>query len=95
MKQNLRVSLGAVVLALATLAAMIFAWLNFIQRETMNFAGNDLESYCQFIADKFMRTYPQTEGAQLTASEIPYSELTNTGLAFAPGGPDRAWPSAR
>src|SRR5271170_1585744 len=32
MKQNLRVSLGAVVLALATLAAMIFAWLNFIQR---------------------------------------------------------------
>ena len=34
MKQNLRVSLGAVVLALATLAAMIFAWLNFIQRET-------------------------------------------------------------
>jgi two-component system, NtrC family, sensor kinase len=36
MKQNLRVSLGAVVLALATLAAMIFAWLNFIQRETFD-----------------------------------------------------------
>src|SRR5260370_27905522 len=34
MRQNLRVSLGAVVLALATLAAMIFAWLNFVQRET-------------------------------------------------------------
>ena len=34
MKQNLRVSLGAVILALATLAAMIFAWLNFVQRET-------------------------------------------------------------
>ena len=33
MKQNLRVSLGAVVLALATLAAVIFAWLNFVQRE--------------------------------------------------------------
>ena len=33
MKQNLRVSLGAVVLALATLAAVIFAWLNFLQRE--------------------------------------------------------------
>ena len=32
MKQNLRVSVGAVVLALATLAAMIFAWLNFVQR---------------------------------------------------------------
>src|SRR5215467_8771195 len=32
MKQNLRVSLGAVVLALATLAAVIFAMLNFDQR---------------------------------------------------------------
>src|SRR5438046_316 len=32
MKQNLRVSLGAVVLALATLAALIFALLNFDQR---------------------------------------------------------------
>src|SRR5467141_131091 len=32
MKQNLRVSLGAVVLALATLAAMTFALLNFDQR---------------------------------------------------------------
>jgi two-component system, NtrC family, sensor kinase len=32
MKQNLRVSVGAVVLALATLAAMIFALLNFDQR---------------------------------------------------------------
>jgi two-component system, NtrC family, sensor kinase len=34
MKQNLRVSLGAVVLALATLAAVIFAWINFRQRES-------------------------------------------------------------
>jgi two-component system, NtrC family, sensor kinase len=32
MKENLRVRVGAVVLALATLAAMIFAWLNFVQR---------------------------------------------------------------
>src|SRR5215813_14200579 len=32
MKQNLRVSLGAVVLALATLAAVIFSFLNFDQR---------------------------------------------------------------
>src|SRR5260370_28146434 len=32
MKQNLRVSLGAVVLALTTLAAVIFALLNFDQR---------------------------------------------------------------
>jgi two-component system NtrC family sensor kinase len=34
MKQNLRVSLGAVVLALATLTAVIYAWINFRQRET-------------------------------------------------------------
>jgi two-component system NtrC family sensor kinase len=32
MKETLRVSVGAVVLALATLAAVIFAWLNFLQR---------------------------------------------------------------
>jgi two-component system NtrC family sensor kinase len=32
MKENLRVRVGAVVLALATLAAVIFAWLNFVQR---------------------------------------------------------------
>jgi len=32
MRQNLRVSLGAVVLALATLAAVIFAVINFDQR---------------------------------------------------------------
>src|SRR6202000_1559750 len=33
MKQNLRVSLGAVVLALSTLPAVIYAWINFRQRE--------------------------------------------------------------
>jgi two-component system, NtrC family, sensor kinase len=32
MKENLRVRVGAVVLALATLAAVVFAWLNFVQR---------------------------------------------------------------
>src|SRR5215469_18066142 len=32
MKESVRVSLGTVVLALATLAAVIFAWLNFLQR---------------------------------------------------------------
>jgi two-component system NtrC family sensor kinase len=32
MKESLRVSVGAVVLALASLAAVIFAWLNFLQR---------------------------------------------------------------
>jgi PAS domain S-box-containing protein len=32
MRQRLRVRVGAVVLALATLAAIVFAWLNFVQR---------------------------------------------------------------
>lgn len=64
---------------------------NFIQRETMNFNGNDLEPYCRFIADKFMDTYPQAEGAQVTASEIPYTELGNSTVAFAPSGAERAW----
>src|SRR5271154_778554 len=34
MKQNLRASLGAVVLALATLVAVVYAWINFRQRES-------------------------------------------------------------
>src|SRR6266496_96505 len=40
---------------------------NFIQRETLNYSGYDLESFCQFIAAKFLNTYPQAEGAQVSA----------------------------
>ena len=64
---------------------------NFIQRETMNFAGNDLESYCRFLADQFMKTYPQAEGAQVTATEIAYAQLSESRHSFAPSGPERAW----
>ena len=32
MRQKLRVRVGAVVLALATLAAIVFSWYNFLQR---------------------------------------------------------------
>lgn len=63
---------------------------NFIQRETLHFAGADLESYCRFLAEKFLKTYPQTEGIQVSAVEIPYAGLMNPGVAFAPGGPERA-----
>jgi urate oxidase len=63
---------------------------NFIQRETMNFAGYDLESYCQFIAAKFLDTYPQAAGAQVSATEIPYQALAGSASAFAPSGPERA-----
>jgi len=63
---------------------------NFIQRETMNFTGYDLESYCRFLAEKFLLLYPQAEGAQVSAVEIPYTALPGTDAAFAPGGPERA-----
>jgi urate oxidase / 2-oxo-4-hydroxy-4-carboxy-5-ureidoimidazoline decarboxylase len=64
---------------------------NFIQCETLNFTGFDLESYCRFLCDKFMTTYPHTAGAQVTASEIPYSGLPESRMAFVPAGPDRAF----
>jgi urate oxidase/2-oxo-4-hydroxy-4-carboxy-5-ureidoimidazoline decarboxylase len=63
---------------------------NFIQRETLNFTGYDLESYCRFLATKFLQTYPQAEGIQVSASEVPYQGILDGGVAFAPAGPDRA-----
>ena len=64
---------------------------NFIQRETMHFAGFDLESYCRFLTEKFLTTYPHVSGAKMSATEIPYDGIGDTGLAFAPDGPDRAF----
>ena len=62
---------------------------NFIQRETLNFDGNDLEEYCRFLGETFLAKYPQVEGLQLSASEIPYTTLGGN-VAFAPTGPDTA-----
>jgi urate oxidase / 2-oxo-4-hydroxy-4-carboxy-5-ureidoimidazoline decarboxylase len=64
---------------------------NFIQRETLNYTGFHLESYCRFLCDKFLATYPHTAGAQVSASEIPYSSVAESAMAFAPAGPDRAF----
>ena len=61
---------------------------NFIQRETANYRGQDLEPYCRFLAEKFLAKYPQTEGIQVTATAIPYAEIGKE--AFAPSGPERA-----
>ena len=61
---------------------------NFVQRETMNFQGSDLEGFCHFLATKFLATYPQVEGIQVSAEEIPYAGLG--GAAFTPSGPARA-----
>jgi urate oxidase/2-oxo-4-hydroxy-4-carboxy-5-ureidoimidazoline decarboxylase len=59
---------------------------NFIQWETHNFDGEDLEQYCRFLAEKFLKTYPQTEGIQVEALEVPYEGR----VALVPGGPERA-----
>jgi len=62
---------------------------NFIQRETLHFAGNDLEGYCRFLGERFLSKYPQVDGLQISASEIPY-QAVGRGVAFAPAGPDTA-----
>jgi urate oxidase/2-oxo-4-hydroxy-4-carboxy-5-ureidoimidazoline decarboxylase len=63
---------------------------NFIQREVLSYTGPDLEGCCRFIASKFLETYPQVEGVQVSAAELPYSSLTDRKIAFAPSGPEQA-----
>jgi urate oxidase / 2-oxo-4-hydroxy-4-carboxy-5-ureidoimidazoline decarboxylase len=62
---------------------------NFIQRETMNFTGNDLEEYCRFLGEMFLAKYQQVEGLQISASSIPYAPLDGN-MVFVPSGPDVA-----
>jgi urate oxidase len=62
---------------------------NFVQRETMNFTAGDLESYCKFIGTRFLETYPQVEGAQVSVTEIPYTPVPGQTSAFLPSGPER------
>jgi urate oxidase / 2-oxo-4-hydroxy-4-carboxy-5-ureidoimidazoline decarboxylase len=63
---------------------------NFVQRETLAYTGSGLESYARFLAEKFLSTYPQAEGVQIEALEIPYAEIPGSKVAFAPAGPERA-----
>jgi urate oxidase len=60
---------------------------NFIQWETMNYSGADLETYCKFLAEKFIGLYPQVEGMQVSAVQIPYAAQGRWG--FAPSGPEQ------
>ena len=62
---------------------------NFIQRETVHFNGSDLAEYCRFLGRKFLDIYPQAEGVQVSAEEIPYAGVDSS-VAFAPAGPERA-----
>jgi urate oxidase len=50
---------------------------NFIQWETANYSGVDLPPYCRFLAEKFLATYPQAEGVQVSAVEVPYEGSTD------------------
>ena len=69
---------------------------NFIQRETMNFAGDDLESYCRFLGEKFLNTYPQAEGAQVSLRRRSlmrqiWRTVRLRSLRRGPIAPSRAW----
>jgi urate oxidase len=61
---------------------------NFIQRETLTFEGHDFDRYCLFLAEKFLAHYPQVEGLQVSAIEVPYG--ARGAWTFAPAGPERA-----
>src|SRR5262249_39082619 len=63
---------------------------NFIQRESIGFAGAGLEDYVRLLAANFLETYGHVEGVQVSAVEIPYDRLPG-GVGFAPGGPERAF----
>jgi urate oxidase/2-oxo-4-hydroxy-4-carboxy-5-ureidoimidazoline decarboxylase len=61
---------------------------NFIQRETLNFEGDGLDDLCRFLSEKFLALYPQVEGIQVSAEEIPYARLEH-GVGLVPSGPER------
>jgi urate oxidase / 2-oxo-4-hydroxy-4-carboxy-5-ureidoimidazoline decarboxylase len=56
---------------------------NFMQRETLNYDGFTLEGLLYFLGHKFLSKYPQAEGIELNAEEIPYDQI-NGGTAFKP-----------
>jgi urate oxidase / 2-oxo-4-hydroxy-4-carboxy-5-ureidoimidazoline decarboxylase len=51
---------------------------NFIQRETLNFTGYDLEGYVRFLAETFLARYPQVDVIQVSATERPYTGLASS-----------------
>ena len=63
---------------------------NFVQREMLNYEGADLEDCCRFLGAKFLDLYPQVEGVQMSAVEIPYAPLPDSNIAFTPAGPECA-----
>lgn len=62
---------------------------NFVQRETLGFAGHSLEDYCRYLGRKFLDKYQQVDGVQVSATELPYASI-GKGIAFAPSGSERS-----
>src|SRR5205807_10351356 len=88
MKQNLRVSLGAVVLALATLAAVIFATLNFDQRtryqqvyDGVTWLDTDLGVKAQFVEPNSPASHTAIRAGDilLALNEVSRSEERRVG----------------
>ncbi len=59
---------------------------NFLQRETLNYTGHSLEGLAHFLVEKFMATYPQAEGAELYAEQIPFEAVSGQGPGLRPAG---------
>ena len=52
---------------------------NFVQRETLNYDGASLEGLTYFLGKKFLEKYPQSEGAELTATQLPFDAVGMSG----------------
>lgn len=58
---------------------------NFVQRETLNYPGFRLSGLARFLGEKFLATYPQAEGLEVHAEEVPYEALGGGGFRPSPG----------
>jgi urate oxidase / 2-oxo-4-hydroxy-4-carboxy-5-ureidoimidazoline decarboxylase len=66
---------------------------NFVQRETLNYPGESLEGLVHFLGKKFLEKYPQAEGAELYAEEIPFEGAGAVALqpSLAARGTAQVW----
>jgi urate oxidase len=63
---------------------------NFIQREALQYAGHSLAGLLYFLGQRFLETYPQMEGVQLSATELPFEALAPGQEAFTPASKEYA-----
>jgi two-component system NtrC family sensor kinase len=92
MKQNLRVSLGAVILALATLTAIIFAVLNFDQRRRFETPDDGVAWLDSDSGIRAWKVAPGSPAAQAGIREGDYLlALNDLRLSRASQVPNRLW----